>query len=66
MGGAYNTNDSRNACSILVRKPEGKRQLGRNRRRWEENIRLNLREIGWGKCGLGFISFRIGTSGGIL
>jgi hypothetical protein len=30
----------------LVRKPEGKRPLGRPRRRWEDNIKLDLREIG--------------------
>jgi hypothetical protein len=38
----------RNACRILVVKPEGKRPLGRPRRRWEDNIRMDLREIGWG------------------
>jgi hypothetical protein len=32
---------------ILVGKPEGKRPLGRPRRRWEDNIRMDLREIGW-------------------
>jgi len=37
----------RNACTVLVRKPEGKRPLGRHRRRWEDNVRLDLREIGW-------------------
>jgi hypothetical protein len=31
-----------------VGKPEGKRPLGRPRRRWEDNIRMDLREIGWG------------------
>jgi hypothetical protein len=31
----------------LVGKPEGKRPLGRSRRRWEDNIRMDLREIGW-------------------
>jgi hypothetical protein len=31
-----------------VGKPEGKRPLGRLRRRWEDNIRMDLREIGWG------------------
>jgi hypothetical protein len=36
-----------NANDILVRKPEGKRQLGRPRRRWEDNIRMDLAEIGW-------------------
>jgi hypothetical protein len=33
---------------ILVGKPEGKRPQGRPRRRWEDNIRMDLREIGWG------------------
>jgi hypothetical protein len=37
----------RNAYMILVGKPEGKRPLGRSRRRWEDNIRMDLREIGW-------------------
>jgi hypothetical protein len=31
-----------------VGKPEGNRPLGRPRRRWEDNIRMDLREIGWG------------------
>jgi hypothetical protein len=35
-----------NACRILVGKPEGKRPLGRPRRRWEDNIKMNLRELG--------------------
>jgi hypothetical protein len=33
---------------ILVEKPEGKRPLGRPRRRWENNIKMDLREVGWG------------------
>jgi hypothetical protein len=40
--------EKRNACRILVGKLEGKRPLGRPRRRWEDNIRMDLREIGWG------------------
>jgi hypothetical protein len=36
-----------NEYKILVGKPVGKRQLGRLRRRWEDNIRMDLREIGW-------------------
>jgi len=39
--------DMRNAYSILVGKPEGKISLGRTRRRWEENIRMDLSEIVW-------------------
>jgi hypothetical protein len=38
---------NRNACRILLGKPEGKRPLGRPRRRWVENIKMDLREIGW-------------------
>jgi hypothetical protein len=33
-------------------KPEGKRPLGRSRRRWENGIRMDLREIGWGSVDL--------------
>jgi hypothetical protein len=40
--------EKRNAYRILVGKPEGKRSLGRPRRRWEDNIKMDLREIGWG------------------
>jgi hypothetical protein len=40
--------EKRNAYRILVGKPEGKRPLGRPRRRWEDNIKMDLREIGWG------------------
>jgi len=35
---------------MLVGKPEGKRPLGRPRRRWEDNIGMKLREIGWTGC----------------
>jgi hypothetical protein len=38
----------KSAYRILVGNPEGKRPLGRPRRRWEDNIRMNLREIEWG------------------
>jgi hypothetical protein len=48
MGRACSTNgQKRNACRILVGKPEGKRPLGRPRRRWVNNIKMDLREIGW-------------------
>jgi hypothetical protein len=40
--------ETRNAYKILARKPEGKRPLGRPRRRWVNNIKIDLRrEIGW-------------------
>ena len=38
--------EDRSALKILTRKPTGKRPLGRSRRRWEDNIRMNLEEIG--------------------
>jgi uncharacterized membrane protein YciS (DUF1049 family) len=38
----------RDAYRILVGKPEGKRRLGRPRHRWEDNSKMDLREIGWG------------------
>ena len=37
---------SRNTYRVLVGKPEGKRPLGRPRRRWEDNIKMDLREVG--------------------
>jgi hypothetical protein len=39
--------EKRNAYTILVGKPEGKRPLGRTRRRWVDNIKIDFREIGW-------------------
>jgi hypothetical protein len=51
MGGSYSTNgEKRNAYRLLVGKPEGKRPLGRPRRRWVNNIRMNLGEVGWGNA----------------
>jgi hypothetical protein len=40
--------EKRNAYRSLVRKPERKRPLGRPRRRWVDNIKMDLLEIGWG------------------
>ncbi|KAJ4438940.1 hypothetical protein ANN_14894 [Periplaneta americana] len=39
--------ESRNAYRVLVERPEGKRPLGRPRRRWEDNIKMDLREVGY-------------------
>jgi hypothetical protein len=39
--------DGRNVYRVLVGKPEGKRPLGGPRRRWEDGIKMDLREIGW-------------------
>ena len=40
--------EGRGVHSVLVGKPEGKRPLGRPRRRWEDNIKMDLREVGGG------------------
>jgi hypothetical protein len=40
--------EKRIACRLLVGKPEGKRPLVRPRRRWVDNIKMDLLEIGWG------------------
>jgi hypothetical protein len=40
--------EKRNACRVLEGKPEGKRTLGRTRRRWEGNIKMDVKEIEWG------------------
>jgi hypothetical protein len=44
--------EERNLYKVLVGKPEGKRPVGRPRRRWEAGIRMDIREIGLGWCGL--------------
>jgi hypothetical protein len=54
-----------NVYKVSVRKPEGKRPLGRPRRRWEHGIRMCVGEIGWGVWS-GFSWLRIGTVGGLL
>jgi len=48
-----------------VGKPEGKRSLGRLRRRWEDNIKLDIQELEYGEgVWTGLIWLRIGTGGG--
>ena len=42
--------EGRDVHRVLVRKPEGKRSLGRPRRRWGNNIKMDLQEVG-GSCG---------------
>jgi len=57
--------EGRGVYWVLVRKPRGKRPLGRPRRRWEDNIEMDLQEVG---CGIrtGSSWLRVGTGGGHL
>jgi hypothetical protein len=57
--------EGRGAYRVLVGRPEGRRPLGRPRRRWEDNIKMDLQEEGWGAW-TGLIWLRIGTGGGLL
>jgi hypothetical protein len=57
--------EGRGVYRVLVERPEGNRPLGRPRRRWEDNIKLDLREIGIDGVN-GFSWLRIGSSGGLL
>jgi hypothetical protein len=57
--------EKRNACRILVGKPEGKRPLGRPRRRWVNNSKMDLRKKD-GEVRTGLIWLRIETNGGLL
>ena len=54
--------EGRSAFKILSRKPTGKRPLGRLRHRWEDNIRMDLKEIGM-HSRIGLIRLRIGIIG---
>jgi hypothetical protein len=62
MGGACSTYGRRGIHRVLVGKPEGKRPLGRRRHRREDNIKMDLQEVGCGAwTGSGWL--RIGTGG---
>jgi hypothetical protein len=50
---------------VLVGKPEGKKPLGRPRRRWKDNIKMDLQKVGWWVW-TGSRWLRIGTGGGHL
>jgi hypothetical protein len=41
--------EKRDACRILVGSPEGRRPFGSSRRRWEDNIKMDLQEVRWGR-----------------
>jgi hypothetical protein len=57
--------EGRGAYRDLVGRPEGRRLLGRSRLRWEDNIKMDLQEVGWGAW-TGLIWLRIGAGGWLL
>ena len=66
VGHAARMSERRVAYSVLVGKHEGKKSLGRRRRRWEDNIKKDLQEVGYGGVWTGSRWLRIGTAGGHL
>jgi hypothetical protein len=63
VGHVARMGEGRVVYRFFVGKPEGKRPLGRPRHRWEDNIRMDLQDVGV-RTGLGWL--RIGTGGGHL
>jgi hypothetical protein len=57
--------EGRGAYRVLVGRRVGRRPLGRPRRRWEDNIKMDLQEVGWGAW-TGLMWLRIGTGGRLL
>jgi hypothetical protein len=57
--------EGRGAYRILVGRSEGRRPLGKPRRRWDDNIKMDLQNVAW-RARTGFIWLRIGTGGGLL
>jgi hypothetical protein len=63
MDRACSTNEEeRHGYRLLVGKPEGKRQLGRPRRRWVNNIRMDLGEVRWGCMDWIDLAHKLGSS----
>jgi hypothetical protein len=58
--------EKRKVYKVLLGKPEGKRPLGRPRRRWEDGIRMDLRDTGWDGVYSGYLWLRIETGDGLL
>jgi hypothetical protein len=58
--------EERTVYKVLVGKQEGKRPLERPRRRWEDGIRMDVRETGWGSVEWIQLVRNIGTGGGLL
>jgi hypothetical protein len=64
-GHAVHMGQMKNAYKIMVGKSKGKRPLKRPRCRWEDNIKMNIKEIGL-RAWIGFMWLRIGTGSGFL
>jgi hypothetical protein len=66
MGTACGTHgEQRNTHRILLGKLEGKRSLGIPLCKWEDNIKMDLRDVGW--CGIDYTDLaQVGTVGGLL
>jgi hypothetical protein len=47
-GNIVRTGERKGVYRVLVENAEGKRPLGRQRRRWENNIKMDIQEVGWG------------------
>ena len=58
--------ERRGVYRVLEGKPEEKRPLGRSRGRWEDNIKIDLQDVGYVGVWTGLMWFRIGTGGGHL
>jgi hypothetical protein len=58
--------EERKVSKVLVGKPEGRRPLERPRRKWEDGMRMDFREIGLGGVWIGFDWLRTGTGDGLL
>jgi hypothetical protein len=65
VGHVAHMREGRNVYRVLMGKPERKRPLGRPRYRWEDGLKMDLREIGWGVWS-GFTWLRIGITGRLL
>jgi hypothetical protein len=57
--------ERRGAYRVFIARPEGKKPLGRPRRRWENNIKMDLKDAEWGVW-TGLIWIRTRTGGGLL
>jgi hypothetical protein len=67
VGHTKHMGEGRNVYRVLVGNSEGKRPLERPRHRWEDGLKMDLREIGWGGgVWSGFTWIRIGIAGGLL